>query len=178
LKGGLAHLNELDRIAVRGIRYLGRTSLGVRFYLLPATIRDLWLCDPQTPAVQRLERTVEPRTHAFGVALAVIKERHQHQALLYDQGASYQDVAANRAVAMFDAPGNRTATLAGLVPDGVRAVQIAYASKTVTIRVPVGHNFWAAQVPAMRVGLEFRFLWLGSKRRVFGRFAGIHEAAY
>jgi hypothetical protein len=176
LRAGLSFLTGLDRIAVRSIRYLGRAPLGARFFLLPAAIRDPFICEPQRPRLEPFAAQIELRTHAVGAALAVVMKPTQHAPILYDEGALYEDVAANRLVAYFNAPGNRTATLAGVVPDGVRGVRVTYGASTTT--VPVGVNFWATTAPALHRGLNFRFVWLGIGRRVLGRFAGIHEAIY
>jgi hypothetical protein len=178
LRAGLSFLSGLDRIAVRSIRYLGRAPLGARFFLLPATIRDPFVCEPQRPRFEPFAAQIELRTHAVGAALAVVMKPNQHEAILYDEGALYEDVAANRVIAYFNAPGNRTATLAGVVPDGVRRVRVTYGARTTTVRVAGGVNFWATTVPAQHRGLNFRFVWLGTGGRVLGRFAGIDEAIY
>ena len=183
LQRGLATATPLNQIAVRAIRYLGRAPTGERFYLVPATIRD-FLCLPsgrltaaQRARWQALRRQIELRTHRLGLALVPVGP-DQPGRIAYGEGSLYQDVRANRLIAIFNLAGNRSATLAGVVPDGVRAVRLTYAARTTTLRVSPGTNFWAARVPGPVPDSHAHFTWLDSRGSVRGRFLGITEAPY
>jgi len=177
----------LDRVAVRGMRYLGRAPSGVSFYLVPATIRAPgFVCQPPhappKPArLRQLSQQALLRTRSFGLALVPIAPPGEASGADYSAGSLYADVSANRLIAIFDEPTNRSATLAGVVPDGVSAVRIKYASTARTVPIAAGANFWATVMPTLLPGLyaePYRFVWLGSDGQVRGRFTGIHEAIY
>jgi hypothetical protein len=180
----------LDRVAVRGIRYLGRSPSGVSFYLVPATVRvaDL-VCHlpqgPATPAVRHALRLFSEqdllRTRSFGLALAPVPPPGETSGAVYSAGSLYADVSTNRLIAAFNQPTNRSVTLAGVVPDGVSDVRVTYASAVRTVRIVAGTNFWATVMPTLLPGLSaepYRFVWLGSDGQVRGRFTDINEAPY
>jgi hypothetical protein len=181
---------NLDRVAVRGIRYLGRAPSGVSFYLVPATIRvPESVCHPPQGALRpalraRLRQLSEQallRTHSFGLALAPVPPPGETSGAIYSAGSLYADVSANRLIAIFNQPTNRSATLAGVVPEGVSAVRIIYAGAVRTVRIAAGTNFWATLMPTLLPGLSaepYRFVWLGRDGQVRGRFTGINEAIY
>jgi hypothetical protein len=180
----------LDRVAVRDIRHLGRSPTGVSFYLVPATVRvaDVVCHPPQgpaTPAVRRSLRLFSEqdllRTRSFGLALAPLAPPGEASGAVYSAGSLYADVSANRLIAIFNQPTNRSATLAGVVPDEVSAVRITYAGTVRTVLIAAGTNFWATVMPTLLPGLSaepYRFVWLGNDGRVRGRFAGINETPY
>ncbi len=181
---------SLDHVALRGIRYLGRAPSGVSFYLVPATIRvPEFVCHPPqgplTPAQRaRLRQSSEQallRTHSFGLALAPVPALGELAGAIYSAGALYADVSANRLIAAFNEPGNHAITLAGVVPDGVSAVRVTYASAVRTVRIAAGSNFWATVMPTLLPGLSaepYRFVWLASDGQVRGRYTGINETSY
>jgi hypothetical protein len=180
----------LDRVAVRGIRYLGRSPTGVSFYLVPATVRvaDLVCHPPQgpvTPVVRHALRQFSEqdllRTRSFGLALAPVPPSSETSGALYSAGSLYADVSANRLIAAFNEPTNRSVTLAGVVPDGVSAVRVTYAGAVRTVRIAAGTNFWATLMPTLvpgRYAEPYRFVWLGGDGQIRGRFTGINEAPY
>jgi hypothetical protein len=181
---------SLDRVAVRGIRYLGRAPTGVYFYLVPATVRapDL-VCHPSqgpaTPArrdaMRQFAEQAMMRTRSFGLALAPVPPPGELSGAIYSEGSLYTDVSTNRLIAAFNEPTNRSITLAGVVPDGVSTVRITYASAVRTVPIAAGTNFWATAMPTLLPGLyaePYRFAWLGSDGRVRGRFTGINETGY
>jgi hypothetical protein len=184
------HPLDLDRVAMRGIRYLGRAPNGVSFYLVPATVRvPAFVCQPPqgpfTPAMRgRLRQLSEQallRTRRFGLTLVPIPPPGEASGANYSAGSLYADVSANRLIAAFNEPSNRLVTLAGVVPDGVSAVRITYASAVRTVPIAAGTNFWATVMPTLLPGLyaePYRFAWLGSEGEVRSRFTGIHEAIY
>jgi hypothetical protein len=183
LRRGLAGQISLQRVALSGIRYLGRAVTGERFYLVPATIRDSF-CPPTgklTPAQMRRLRTFEQqialRTHRVGLAL-VPQGPGQASEIAYSDGSLYSDVRANHLIALFDGPGNRTATLAGVTPDGVTAVRLTYDAHTTTIRVSAGTNFWSTRVPAPIPDVHARFTWMNGHGQIVARFSGLTEALY
>jgi hypothetical protein len=181
---------NLDRVAMRGIRNLGRAPSGVSFYLVPATVRvPGFACNPPhgplKPALrQRLHELSEQallRTQSFGLALAPVPPPGETSGAIYSAGALYADVSANRLIAIFNQPTNRSATLAGVVPDGVSAVRITYARVVRTVRIAAGTNFWATLMPTLVPGYvaePYRFVWFGSNGQVRGRFDGISETPY
>jgi hypothetical protein len=184
------HPLDLDRVAVHGIRYLGRSPSGVSFYLVPATVRvPRFVCQPPQGPIKpaprgRLRQLGEHallRTRSFGLALVPIPPPGEASGADYSGGSLYPDVNANRLVSIFNEPTNRSATLAGVVPDGVTAVRVSYASAIRTVRIAAGTNFWATVMPTLLPGLyaePYRFVWLGSDGQVRGRFTGINEASY
>jgi hypothetical protein len=175
---------------MRGIRYLGRAPNGVSFYLVPATVRlpGFFCRPPQGPVkpalgqrLHQLSEQAQLRTRSFGLTLVPIPPPGEASGANYSAGSLYADVSANRLIAAFNEPSNRSITLAGVVPDGVSAVHVTYASAARTVPVAPGTNFWATVMPMLLPGLyaePYRFIWLGTDGQTRGRFTGIHEAIY
>jgi hypothetical protein len=178
------HDFELASVAVHDVRYLGRAPNGIAFYLVPGTVNaSQLLCQQSRRLSPAYLREIQLRTHEYGLALAPVPPGGQTTGLLYSAGALYSDVVANRLIAIFNSRDNRTATVAGVVPDGVVDVVVAFAGIRKTVRVAPGSNFWAAQEPGLgavryRYDGTYSFLWLDFHGRTICRFTGIAESSY